>query len=122
MFAWILNTNPLNSSCIGAIGPWSDARGRGEGMSSQNVSRNASSPKLLIALPKKRGDSSPASKRSRSKPSPASVEQLRVVAEPVVAVLSSASRSAGSSSPVTSTGGRSAPRPAEEPAWSSPNR
>ena len=71
MFAWILKTNPLNSSCIGEIGPWSDARARGGGMSSQNVSRNASSPKLFTALPKNIGESSPASNRSRSNPSPA---------------------------------------------------
>ena len=71
MFAWILKTKPLNSSRDGSMGPASDGRARGGGMSSEKVSRKASRPKLFTAEPKNMGESCPASKRSWSKPSPA---------------------------------------------------
>ena len=50
-------------------------------MSSQNVSRNGSRPKLLMALPKNIGETSPARKRSRSKRVAGGVEQLDLLAE-----------------------------------------
>ncbi len=71
MFAWILKTKPLKASAIGSIFPPLLACGDGLGASSQNVSRNGARPKLFIALPKNIGDTSPASKRSRSNVSPA---------------------------------------------------
>ena len=71
MFAWILKTKPENSPPAGSTGPWSDWREPGGGISSQKVSRKASSPKLLTAEPKNIGDSSPARNFSSWNPSPA---------------------------------------------------
>ena len=71
MFAWILKTSAENSS-PGAIIPLELSRPTGDGIMVQKVSRNASSPKLFIALPKNIGDTSPAKKRSSSNASPAS--------------------------------------------------
>ena len=91
MFAWILKTKPLNSSRAGSMGPASDGRARGGGMSSEKVSRKASRPKLFTADPKNMGESWPASKRSWSKTSPAisssSASWRRLVVPGVVELL-----------------------------------
>ena len=70
MFAWILKTKPLKGASVGTT-PWSLVRGAGPGIISQKPSRNASRPKLFIALPKNIGERSPARKRLGSNASPA---------------------------------------------------
>ena len=122
MFAWILKTKPLNSSRDGSIGPMSEARARGGGMSSEKVSRKASRPKLLIALPKNIGETCPASKRSRSKRVARRLEQLGVVAELLVAHRVELLPERRVVEPGTSTGGLSAPVSELELARSASNR
>ena len=66
MFAWILKTKPRNSGSSGATRPVGRAsRGAGGGASATNASRNSSTPKLVTALPKKTGVSSPRAKPLR---------------------------------------------------------
>ena len=55
MFAWILNTNPLNRSSTGATVRCSASRGPGGGASATNVSSSSRTPKLLRADPKNTG-------------------------------------------------------------------
>ncbi len=65
MFAWILNTKPEKP---GASAPARRSRscGRGGGASSTKRSRNGSTPKLFMALPKNTGVTSPGRNTSRS--------------------------------------------------------
>ena len=86
MFAWILKTKPEKWSLSASIVPVVLCRGRGAGARSTNRSRNGSRPKLVIALPKKTGESLPARNASLSNGVPAvsrraiSSQQLLVAA------------------------------------------
>jgi len=59
MFAWILNTNPVNLSDSGSTSPSEDIFMPGLGASCKNSSRKGWTPKLVMALPKNIGVSSP---------------------------------------------------------------
>ncbi len=60
ILACILNTKPVILGSVGSTVRVSVGEGRGEGAISMKVSSNSFTPKLLMALPKKTGASSPA--------------------------------------------------------------
>jgi len=70
MFAWILNTKPLNFGWVGSRGPSLVWREVGAGASSRKASRKGRTPKFVIALPKNMGVMRPASLLARSNTSP----------------------------------------------------
>ena len=73
MFAWILNTNPVNCSSVGSNETGRSIRAApARGASSRNSRRNGSTPKFVSALPKNTGDSSPESTAASSNGCPAS--------------------------------------------------
>ena len=80
MFAWILKTKPENAGESGSTSPVAVLRGSGAGASSRKRFRNGSTPKSLIALPKKTGVIAPARNASRSKAWPR-LEELELAHE-----------------------------------------
>ena len=71
IFAWILNTKPLNASLSGPTDPMSVSRGWGFGDISTKQSNNCLIPKPRKAEPKNTGVWSPAKYASRLKSLPA---------------------------------------------------
>ena len=81
MFAWILKTKPENVGASGASVPADvDARRAAAAPASTKRSRNGSTPKLVIALPKNTGVSSPAQEALAVERVAGVVEQLELVA------------------------------------------
>ena len=79
MFAWILNTKPVNSVRVGSIGPMLDSRAVGDGASLRKSWRKASTPKLVSALPKCTGVMLPSSRDSWLHWWPGLIQQAHLV-------------------------------------------
>ena len=80
MFAWILKTKPENVAVVGLDDPVRALPRPRRRRELDEPSRNGSTPKLVIALPKKTGVSCPARNLSVSNGVAGVVEQLDLVA------------------------------------------
>ena len=81
MFAWILNTKPLNVSSSGLTRRLTASRGPGGGACATKRSSNSCTPKLLIAEPKNTGVCLPARYSRRIETLGRAVHQLEAVAQ-----------------------------------------
>ena len=105
IFAWILKTKALNSGLSGSsTSPFNRVRGWGAGDISRNFSKNSCTPKLVMALPKNMGVSSPFNTSSIWNSSPAmssssmSPSSASNSSSPIISLMRGSSMSAENSS------------------------
>lgn len=79
MFAWILNTNPENRGVTAATRPFELGKSPGAGAMVRNLSRKGSTPKLLMALPKKTGGDLTPQEPSLIEATPGAVKESQLV-------------------------------------------